>query len=67
MDLQCGWNGARPETAADCWGKQDLAGKTLAKAVSNFGATVKSKLTSVAITGAPEISFAGLSKRSCGT
>jgi hypothetical protein len=31
-----------------------LAGKTVASAVSNFGASVKAKLTNVAISGAPE-------------
>jgi hypothetical protein len=31
-----------------------LAGKTVASVVSNFGASVKAKLTSVAISGAPE-------------
>jgi hypothetical protein len=36
-----------------------LAGKTVAKAVSNFGASTKSKLASVAITGAPEDQLRG--------
>ncbi len=36
-----------------------MAGKTVAKAVSNFGANVKSKLASVAITGAPEDQLRG--------
>jgi Type ISP C-terminal specificity domain/N-6 DNA Methylase len=36
-----------------------LVDKTVAKAVSNFGASVKSKLASVAITGAPEDQLRG--------
>jgi hypothetical protein len=36
-----------------------LTSKTLAKAVSNFGANVKSKLASVAISGAPEDQLRG--------
>ena len=36
-----------------------MAGKTVAKAVSNFGASAKSKLASVAITGAPEDQLRG--------
>jgi hypothetical protein len=36
-----------------------LAGKTVADAVSNFGASAKAKLSNVAITGAPEDQLRG--------
>jgi hypothetical protein len=38
---------------------QDLAGKTFAGAISDFGASVKSKLANIAISGAPEDQLRG--------
>lgn len=38
----------------DFWGKYCLSGKTLKDAVSTFGAAAKAKLSSIAISGAPE-------------
>jgi hypothetical protein len=40
-------------------GGYDLAGKSLANAISNFGASTKSKLANVAISGAPEDQLRG--------
>jgi hypothetical protein len=50
---------ADSSTAGNGSGEKALAGKTIADAVSQYGASTKSKLSSAAISGAPEDQLRG--------